>query len=227
MEDKQNKQESTQEHQHRVEDDSSAPQAQPQADEAASTQQEMTPEETIQALQEEINKLTNLWLRAKADAENAAKKAQRDVKQAHLFGIERFAVSLLEVKDSLERSLDNLQKRDTPVDNQSSASESQDSSQQTNEISMGIELTLKQLATAFEKAGIQQCDPVEQNFDPKFHEAMQIKETNDVPPNTVLQVIQKGYILNERLIRPALVVVSKAISQEETKPTDASKAPQT
>jgi molecular chaperone GrpE len=129
------------------------------------------------------------YLRAKAEADNIRKRAQIDVQNAHKFGVESFANALLPVKDSLEAA---LAARNNTVET----------------LRDGVELTLKQLKTAFDKFSLTEIDPVGQKFDPHRHQAMTMAES-DAEPNTVVQVLQKGYALYERVLRPALVVVAK------------------
>ncbi|HTJ55053.1 MAG TPA: nucleotide exchange factor GrpE [Nitrosospira sp.] len=130
------------------------------------------------------------WLRAKADAENIRKRAQIDITNAHKYAVENFAVELLAVMDSLEAAL--------AVENAT-----------VENFKSGMELTRKQLATAFEKFNIKLIDPQGEKFDPHLHQAISTVDS-DLAPNTVVQVMQKGYVLNDRVIRPALVIVSKA-----------------
>ncbi len=130
------------------------------------------------------------WLRAKADAENIRKRAQIDITNAHKYAIENFSVELLAVMDSLEAAL--------AVENAT-----------VENFKSGMELTRKQLTAAFEKFNIRVIDPQGEKFDPHLHQAISTVES-DVAPNTVVQVMQKGYVLNDRVIRPALVIVSKA-----------------
>lgn len=136
----------------------------------------------------------NQFLRARAELENSRRRAERELEQAHKFGLEKFASELLGVRDSLEMGL-------------AAASDPQADVAKLRE---GTELTLRMLAQVMEKFGIVQIDPQGQKFDPSKHEAMAAQETADQEPNTVLQVVQKGYALNDRLLRPAMVVVSKA-----------------
>ncbi|HTQ77204.1 MAG TPA: nucleotide exchange factor GrpE [Burkholderiales bacterium] len=132
------------------------------------------------------------WLRALADADNARKRAQADVAAAHRFAVERFAASMLPVLDSLEAAL----------------AAPEGSSQALRE---GVELTLKQLAAAFEKAGISPIAPASgTRFDPNRHQALAAVESEG-EPNTVVAVMQKGYLLADRVLRPALVTVAKAL----------------
>lgn len=130
------------------------------------------------------------WLRARAETENVRRRAQDDVAKAGKFASEKFANELLAVKDSLEAAL---------------ASENQDAAA----LRTGVELTLRQLVSAFEKSNLVEVDPLEEKFDPHKHQAISQVEA-DGEPNRVVSVLQKGYTLHDRVIRPALVVVSKA-----------------
>lgn len=132
------------------------------------------------------------WLRAKAETDNVRRRAQEDIAKAAKFAAEKFAQAMLPVKDSLEAAL---------------ASDA--ASVET--LRQGVELTLKQLVSAFNGAGLAEESPAGRKFDPNKHQAISAVEA-DGEPNTVINVLQKGYLLNERVIRPALVVVSKARS---------------
>ena len=132
------------------------------------------------------------WLRAKADADNIRKRAQADIASAHKYAIENFSTELLAVKDSLEAA---LAINNVTVDN----------------LKSGVVLTLKQLNSVFEKFRVAEINPLGQKFDPHRHQAISTVEA-DAEPNTVLQVFQKGYLLNDRVIRPAMVAVAKAKS---------------
>lgn len=171
-------------------------------EQAAEGQQpnEATPER-LQELEQELAEARqkaeenwNQFLRARAELENSRRRAERELEQAHKFGLEKFASELLGVRDSLEMGL-------------AAASDPQADVAKLRE---GTELTLRMLAQVMEKFGIVQIDPQGQKFDPSKHEAMAAQETADQEPNTVLHVVQKGYALNDRLLRPAMVVVSKA-----------------
>jgi molecular chaperone GrpE len=153
--------------------------------------------ETMPSLQEMIRKLElqaqehyDAWLRAKAEADNIRKRAQADVANAHKYAVEGFATQLLPVRDALEAAL--------AVDNAS-----------LEALRQGVELTLKQVDAAFDKFTIREIDPVGEKFDPHRHQAMTTVES-DKAPNTVVHVLQKGYTLNDRILRPALVTVAKA-----------------
>ncbi len=132
------------------------------------------------------------YLRSLAEIENIRKRAARDIESARQFGIERFAQELIGVKDSLELGIENAGKADIAS------------------LIEGQNATLRLLAKAFEKAQIVELNPVGQAFDPQAHEAMVMQPSADTAPGTVLTVIQRGYQLNGRLLRPARVVVAQA-----------------
>jgi molecular chaperone GrpE len=129
------------------------------------------------------------WLRAKAEADNIRKRAQAEVASAHKFAVENFTAELLAVKDSLEAA---------------AAAENATVESMVG----GVELTLRQLKNVFDKFNVAEINPVGQKFDPHRHQAISTMES-DADPNTVIQVLQKGYLLHDRVIRPALVVVAK------------------
>ena len=149
-----------------------------------------------QQLAEAEAKAADNWdrlLRLQADMENQRKRAQNDVNKARKFALESIVNDLLPVKDSLEMGL--------------AAADSDEVDPKS--IIEGAELTLKMLAQVFEKNNIIEVNPVDEKFDPEFHQAMSMQEVEGKAPNTVTGVMQKGYTLNERLVRPALVMVSK------------------
>jgi molecular chaperone GrpE len=146
-------------------------------------------QERLQQAEAQSQEHYDAWLRAKAEADNIRKRAQADVANAHKYAIESFAAELLPVRDSLEAAL--------AVDNSTFQS-----------LRQGVELTLKQLDTALEKSGIKEINPVGERFDPHRHQAMTTVDS-DKPPNAVVHVLQKGYLLQDRVLRPALVTVSK------------------
>lgn len=146
--------------------------------------------EALSAAEARVAEQRDLYLRALAELENVRKRAARDVEQAHKFAIERFTNDLIGVKDSLELGL---------------ASEATGEALRT-----GTEATLKLLAKAFERAGVVEINPAGESFNPEYHEAMAVQPSADQPPNTVAQVVQKGYLLNGRLLRPARVIVTQA-----------------
>jgi molecular chaperone GrpE len=147
----------------------------------------------------------NQLLLAKAETENVRRRAKQDTENAHKFALEKFALELLPVKDSLEMGL--------------AAAESTDDKVLAN-LKEGTALTLKMLTSAMEKFGIEALNHMGDSFDPALHQAMTLQESADFKPNTVMAVMQKGYLLNDRLIRPAMVVVSKAASADDSKHID-------
>ena len=133
----------------------------------------------------------NSYLRAVAETENVRKRALRDVEAASRYAVERFAGDLLEARDSLELGLAVGPGADL------------------GRLFEGMEATLRLVDRAFEKAGLQVLDPAGQPFNPEFHEAMATQPSAEHPPGTVVAVVQKGYLLNGRLLRPARVLVSR------------------
>jgi molecular chaperone GrpE len=133
-------------------------------------------------------------VRAQAEMQNVRRRAERDVESAHKFALEKFAGDILTVADSLERGLATLDPQDEAL----------------KPAREGLELTLKVLLDVFAKYNLEQIDPQGEPFNPEHHEAMTMIPAPDVEPNSVVEVLEKGYQLNGRLIRPARVVVSKA-----------------
>ncbi len=152
---------------------------------------ESTPslEEMIRQAELKAAEHHDAWLRAKAETENVRRRAVEDIAKASKFAVEKFARELVAVKDSLEAGL--------AAENPSIES-----------LKSGTELTLKQLVAAFEKSALKEINPIGEKFDPNFHQAISMIEA-DQEPNTVVTVLQKGYLLAERVLRPALVVVAK------------------
>ncbi|NCF28436.1 MAG: nucleotide exchange factor GrpE [Gammaproteobacteria bacterium] len=133
------------------------------------------------------------FLRARAELENLGKRAARDIEKAHKFGLERFMTELLPVKDSIELGLNAAEDKETDAD----------------KLREGLELTLKLFSAAIDKFGLQEVNPEGQSFDPEYHQAMSIQEAVGVEAGTVVTVVQKGYLLNDRLLRPAMVIVAQ------------------
>jgi molecular chaperone GrpE len=165
------------------------------------SQTENSAEEDVEALKKKLaeaeKKAEENWdkaVRAVAEMENMKKRIQRDLENAHKYSLEKIAKELLTVIDSLELGI-------------LAANSDHPEVQKHKE---GSELTKKQLESVFEKFNIKAIDPVGEPFDPEKHQAMSMQPSADVEPNTVINVFQKGYTLNDRLIRPAMVVVSKA-----------------
>lgn len=148
----------------------------------------------VAELEEQLSEAKEQSLRAAAEAQNARRRAEQDVEKAHKFGSEKFVNALLPVVDNLERALD------------AASSEGAD----PNALNEGVQLTLKSFVDALKGHKVEQVVPEGEPFDPAFHQAISAIESPDAEPNTVLNVVQKGYTLNGRLVRPAMVVVSKA-----------------
>lgn len=142
---------------------------------------------------QKLAELNDAWLRAKAENENLRRRAQEEVAKASKFAAEKFAGAMLPVKDSLEAAL---------------ATENQT----VDSLREGVELTLKQLIASFEGASVSEENPLGQKFDPNVHQAISTVDA-DAEPNTVVTVLQKGYLLHGRVLRPALVMVAKGKEQ--------------
>ncbi len=142
----------------------------------------------------------DMVLRAQAEVQNMRRRCEQDVEKAHKFALEKFGTELLPVIDNLERALQAV----TNADDES-----------VKALYEGVELTLKGFVETLSKHNIEQLDPQGEPFDPQQHEAMSIVENDNVEPNTVLTVVQKGYRLNGRVIRPAMVMVSKGSKAQE------------
>jgi len=150
----------------------------------------------LEAVQAEAAENLDKFMRAKAETENVRRRAETDVASAHKFAIERFALEMLAVKDSLERA------RTVDLKTSDAALE---------KMFEGIDLTLKLMDSIFLKFALAEINPsIGDKFDPEQHQAMSAQDNAELPPNHVLMVLQKGYLLNSRLLRPALVIVAKA-----------------
>jgi molecular chaperone GrpE len=148
-------------------------------------------EKELQAALDKANEHYDLFLRARAETENVRRRAQDDVAKAHKYAVESFAESLVPVIDSLEKALE-------------AANASPEAMRE------GVALTLKQLKSAFEKGQLKEVDPVGEKFDPRWHQAIAVvPESEGVPPNHVVSVLQKGWTISDRVLRPALVTVSQ------------------
>ena len=169
---------------------------------------EVTPTSDVDALVAQLNELsqqleqaqakaTENWdalLRARAEAENIRRRTERDLENAHKYALERFAQELLPIIDSLQMGIQAAQSGDAAID----------------KLREGTELTLKMFETALAKFQLVAIDPSGQPFNPEQHQAVTMIESKDAAPNTVVTVLQKGYTLNDRLIRPAMVIVAKS-----------------
>lgn len=181
----------------------SAEQHEPQAEQHVEAANEQVEEDSgteaeLEAALEKAEDNWNQYLRAVAELENTRKRAARDVEQARRFAIERFAADLLAVKDSLEMGLNAAS----------------DVTDKADALVEGTEMTLKQLNQVFDKFGITEIDPKGERFNPEIHEAMATQPSNEAEPDTVLTVVQKGYMLNERMLRAARVLVARKPDEE-------------
>lgn len=159
-------------------------------------------EAQLEAARAEAEQAREDWLRAKAETENVRRRAQEDVARAHRYGIEGFASALLAVKDSVDAA---LKVENVTVDS----------------FREGVELTGRQLDAAFAKFAITEVSPLGEKFDPHRHQAIS-QVPSDAEPNTVVNVLQKGFLLHDRVLRPALVIV--AGPRAESEPGEAAKA---
>jgi len=179
--------------------------AEVEADDAAAEPQE-PPEISIESLQgqlelaaEEVSKFRDVALRAEAEMQNVRRRASKDLENAHKYGVEKFVKNILPVIDGLEKAIEAVEQaagEDGP----------------NKAIAEGVSLCHKMLLDALSKDGVVAVDPLGEPFDPNIHQAMSMVENPDVEPNSVVLVVQKGYTLNERLVRPAMVMVSKGTS---------------
>ncbi|KFE44477.1 nucleotide exchange factor GrpE [Pseudomonas syringae] len=169
------------------------PQTQDQAADAASGEELVM---RVQVLEEQLAAAQDQSLRVAADLQNVRRRAEQDVEKAHKFALEKFAGDLLPIVDSLERGLELSDANDESI----------------RPMREGIELTLKMFHDTLKRYQLEAIEPHGQPFNAEHHQAMAMQESADVEPNSVLKVFQKGYQLNGRLLRPAMVVVSKAPS---------------
>jgi molecular chaperone GrpE len=160
-----------------------------QGNESSSRDQAQPADAALAAAEQRALESRDMYMRALAEMENIRKRSARDIEQAQKFAVDRFANDLVGVKDSLELGLE--------------------SSASAEALKEGTQATLKLLAKAFERAGVVEIDPKGEIFNPELHEAMAMQPSAEHVPNTVLQVVQKGYQLNGRLLRPARVIVAK------------------
>ena len=156
-----------------------------------STEDETVESSKIAALEDRNKELEDALLRAKAELDNVRKRAAKDVQSAHKFGTEKFVKEILPLKDSLELGV-------------ASAEEGTEISA----VKEGFDLTLKMFSDTLGRLEVKELDPIDESFDPEKHQAMTMEYVEGKPPGVVVKVFQKGYLLHERLVRPALVVVS-------------------
>lgn len=162
----------------------------------APSTEEQSAEQLVEQLEAARAKADEHWdqlVRTKAQMDNLSKRHQRELENAHKYGLDKFVGELLGVWDSLELG----------------HAAAQDENADVSKLLEGTELTLKMMSDAMSKLGVEQLDPMNEPFNPELHQAMSMQPRDDVPPNTVVAVVQKGYTLNGRLVRPAMVMVSQ------------------
>jgi len=169
-----------------------------EATDSAAGDAEASAEEALAAAEARAEENWNEYLKAKAEVENVRRRAEKDAEQAKRSAQEKIATEMLAVKDSLEMGVAAAQEPDADV----------------AKLREGSELTLKMLDQAFDKFKIEAVDPTGERFDPNRHEAMAAQPSEEHEPNTVIHAVQKGYLLGERLLRPAMVIVAKASEGE-------------
>lgn len=153
----------------------------------------------LEAARQEVAELKDQMLRIQAEMQNVRRRAEADVEKAHKFAVEKFAGEMLVVVDNLERGLAAAPQTD-----------------ETTAIREGIEMTLAGFMSALGKFNVEVVDPAGQTFNPELHQAISMIESPDAAPNSVLHVMQKGYTLNGRLLRPAMVMVCKGAPSVDT-----------
>ncbi|MCZ6501693.1 MAG: nucleotide exchange factor GrpE [Gammaproteobacteria bacterium] len=165
------------------------------AEEETPVSGEITIEEQLEKALAEIATYKDVALRAEAEMQNVRRRTERDIENAHKFGLERFLQNLLPVLDSIEKAIDSSEQAGPEED---------------DSVMEGVRLCYKLLLEALDRENVEVVDPLGEPFDPNVHEAMSVVENPDMEPNSVFAVVQKGYKLNSRLVRPAMVLVSKA-----------------
>jgi len=158
---------------------------------------EAGPESEVEALKAQAQEFQEQMLRSQAEMQNVRRRAEIDVEKAHKFALEKFVKELLPVADSLEKAVESTEGHENAGELVASIRE-------------GVEMTLNLFMGSLGKFNVVQLNPVGEPFDPQQHEAMSMVPAPDAEPNSVVAVVQKGYTLNERLVRPAMVVVAKA-----------------
>ena len=154
--------------------------------------EELESEEESPSLEEEIESLKDQVLRAKAEVQNVRRVAEQEVRKARLYGVESLAKNFLSVGDNLERAIESLNEDSKPKD-----------------LEEGLRLILKSYEDALETGGIISIDPKGEPFNPEQHEALSVIENEDSEPNSIIEVIQRGFMIQDRVLRPAKVIVTK------------------
>ena len=176
---------------------------QEESEETAAASESGTPtlEERLSVALEEVGRFKDVALRAEAEIQNMRRRTARDVENAHRYGLERFLRNLLPVVDSFEKA----------IETSGSVSDEAGRGDATVAVVEGVRLCHKLLMDVFGKEGVEVVDPLGEPFDPNVHQAMSVVENPDMEPNSVFAVVQKGYRLNGRLVRPAMVMVTRAV----------------
>lgn len=151
----------------------------------------------VEALKTQVQEFQEQMLRSQAEMQNVRRRAEIDVEKAHKFALEKFVKELLPVADSLEKAVESTEGHE-------------ESGELVASIREGVEMTLSLFMSSLKKFNVEQINPVGEPFDPQQHEAMSMVPAPDAEPNSVVAVVQKGYLLNGRVVRPAMVVVAKA-----------------
>ncbi|MFV8570060.1 nucleotide exchange factor GrpE [Marinobacter sp. SBS5] len=154
----------------------------------------------LDALKAQLQEYQDQALRAQAEMQNVRRRAELDVEKAHKFALEKFVKELLPVADSLEKAVESTE------------GHADSAGELVGSIRQGVEMTLSLFLGSLKKFNVEQLNPVGEPFDPQQHEAMSMVPAPDAEPNSVVAVVQKGYLLNGRVVRPAMVVVAKAES---------------
>ncbi|MDX1551511.1 MAG: nucleotide exchange factor GrpE [Marinobacter sp.] len=155
------------------------------------------PDSEVEALKAQAQEFQEQMLRSQAEMQNVRRRAEIDVEKAHKFALEKFVKELLPVADSLEKAVESTEGHE-------------DAGELVASIREGVEMTLNLFMNSLGKFNVEQLNPLGEPFDPQQHEAMSMVPAPNAEPNSVVAVVQKGYMLNERLVRPAMVVVAKA-----------------
>jgi len=164
--------------------------------EAAEAAPESSPSADLEALQAKVQEFQEQVLRSQAEMQNVRRRAEIDVEKAHKFAVEKFVKELLPVVDSLEKAVESTEGQESSGDLVAS-------------IRQGVELTLEMFLSGLKKFNVERLNPVGEPFDPQYHEAMSMVPAPNAEPNSVVAVMQKGYLLNGRVVRPAMVMVAK------------------
>ena len=177
-------------------------------EEAIDSESEETTKEPVEALEEQVSELKDQLLRSVAELDNYRKRAEREKEQLRKFGIANFAKDLLSAADNLRRAVE------------SGPSDLEGADESVKNLIVGVQMTEKELLNAFEKNGVRKIDPIGEKFDYNFHQAMFEVETDKEEPGLVMQVLQPGYAIEDRVLRAAMVGVSKANTPDQPEGVD-------